>query len=217
VEYGHRLFEWAGVCLSENVPEFPQGRRAIFRYGLRRLMKPVAEYIEQRFDRLDAEFDIDLPVEREVLRPPGALPEGEFLDRCYRCGNCVDVCPARAIKVATGENIECVGTPYIEPSLAACVVCDELACMKACPSGALTAVEDPKAIRMGVARVDASLCVRSRGEDCRVCVERCPFGSEAIDISDGGEVFVEAEGCVGCGTCEFYCPTGPKAICVEPL
>ena len=179
-------------------------------------MKPVAEYIEQRFDRLDAEFDFDLPVQREVLRPPGALPEGEFIERCYRCGNCVDVCPAHAIKVTTGENAESVGTPYIEPSGGACVVCDDLACMKACPSGALGLVEDPAAIRMGMARVDAGVCVRSRGEDCRICVDRCPFGHDAIDISDGGEVSVVSDGCVGCGTCEFYCPTAPKAIVIKP-
>jgi MauM/NapG family ferredoxin protein len=189
----------------------------MFRYGLNRLMKPVAEYIEQRFDRFDAEFDIDLPIEREVLRPPGALPEGEFIERCYRCGNCVDVCPAQAIKVTAGENAECVGTPYIDASSAACVVCDELACMKACPSGALTIVEDPKAIRMGMADVDASLCLRARGENCRICVDRCPFGSGAIDITDGGEASVVNGGCVGCGTCEFYCPTAPKAIYVKPL
>jgi ferredoxin-type protein NapG len=189
----------------------------MFRYGLRRLMKPVAEYVEQKMERLDAEFGIDLPIKREVIRPPGALPEEEFIERCYRCGNCVDVCPARAIKATACEDAERVGMPYIAPSEAACVVCDELACMKSCPSGALALVSEPRAIRMGLAKLDPVVCVRHRGEECRICIDRCPFGTDAIDIGDGGEITVKTDGCVGCGMCEFFCPTAPKAISVEVL
>ena len=31
------------------------------------------------------------------LRPPGALPENDFLATCIRCGRCVDACPANAL------------------------------------------------------------------------------------------------------------------------
>ncbi len=182
----------------------------MFLKGIRRLMEPLAEYIEQR-------IDIPLPVARSVLRPPGALPEKAFLDTCYRCGNCVDVCPARAIRPLSGTDVERAGTPYIDPDLSACVVCDELSCMKACPSGALRLVSDAGQIRMGLARVDAALCVRSRGEHCTLCVDKCPLGRAAIELGETGEVVVKDPGCVGCGVCQFYCPTLPKAIQVTPL
>ena len=187
----------------------PRDRRAMFRLGLKKLMEPIAEYIEER-------LNVPQPVYRTVLRPPGALPEQAFLDTCYRCGNCVDVCPAHAIKPMTREDVERAGTPYVDPDLAACVVCQERACMKACPSGALKPVADPKEIAMGLARVDHYLCVRHHGQECTICRDKCPIGTDAIDLSDGGEIEVKPEGCVGCGVCQFHCPALPKAIVVEP-
>lgn len=181
----------------------------MFRFGFRRLMEPLAEYLEER-------LNVQLPVERTVLRPPGALPEKEFLDTCYRCGNCVDVCPARAIRTTSSDDLERAGTPYIDPDLSACVVCDELACMKACPSGALKLVDRPETIRIGLAVVHHERCVRSRGEDCTLCIEKCPFGERAITLNDRGAIEVLASGCVGCGVCQFYCPPAPKAIRIDP-
>ena len=42
-----------------------------------------------------------------LLRPPGALPHGEFEEKCLGCGDCVFVCPARAI--TADKN----GQPYL--------------------------------------------------------------------------------------------------------
>lgn len=172
-------------------------------------MEPVAQFLEER-------LQIPLPVPRTVLRPPGAQPEREFLATCYRCGNCVDVCPAKAIRTMSTDDSTVRGTPYIDPDLAACVVCDELACVKACPSGALKPVAKGADIRMGLAKVNHSVCIRSRGESCRLCVEKCPLGEDAIQIAAAGRVEVRSPGCVGCGVCQFYCPTAPKAITITP-
>ena len=172
-------------------------------------MEPVVDYLEKR-------LDIPLPVFRVVLRPPGAIPEQNFLQTCYRCGNCVDVCPAKAIRTMDAADVERVGTPFIDPDLAACVVCDELACMKACPSGALRPVASVSAIRMGLARWLGTECLRTRGQDCRICLEKCPIGGQAIRIGQAGAIEVMAAGCVGCGTCQFFCPTQPKALVVDP-
>jgi MauM/NapG family ferredoxin protein len=185
-----------------------QHRRAVFLKGLGRLIQPLAQFIEDR-------VDIPLPVLRTVLRPPGALPEREFLQTCYRCGNCMDVCPARCIRPMSGADLEQSGTPYIDPDLSACVICDELACMKACPSGALRLVSGITQIRMGRAAVDYAICVRSAGEACTLCVDKCPLGAAAIGLDEAGAVAVR-DGCVGCGVCQFYCPTNPKAVRVEP-
>ena len=156
-----------------------------------------------------------LPLDRRYLRPPGAIPEEQFLQTCLRCGNCGDACPVDAIFPMTLEEggTSAAGTPAVIPGRQACVVCEELACLHACPSGALKLVELAE-IRMGLAQLHEDRCLRSNGEDCRICVEKCPLAETAIRIDQAGKVEVRSPGCVGCGVCEMYCPTAPGAIVV---
>jgi ferredoxin-type protein NapG len=146
-----------------------------------------------------------------VLRPPGALPEDEFLSACSRCGKCVEACPAECIVLTPDAG---GGAPHIIAEKKACVVCDSLACMNVCPTGALQIV--PRfAIRMGRAVWGEGKCLRGDGQDCRICVDACPMGTAALDISEVGKVEVK-EACTGCGTCQYVCPTTPRAIVVVP-
>lgn len=150
-----------------------------------------------------------------LLRPPGAIPEADFLVTCYRSGNCMDVCPAEAIQPLRDPDPNLSGTPVIVPSTRACVICDDLACMDACPSAALLKVARD-AIRIGVAVVDHHTCVRATGDSCTACIEHCPIGRTAIGLDERGLVAVGAEACTGCGMCEEVCPTTPKAVRVHP-
>ncbi|HXE38217.1 MAG TPA: 4Fe-4S binding protein, partial [Azonexus sp.] len=47
-----------------------------------------------------------------ALRPPGALPEDEFLGACIRCGLCVRDCPYDTLSLAKPESTVATGTPY---------------------------------------------------------------------------------------------------------
>jgi ferredoxin len=71
-----------------------------------------------------------------LLRPPGAAPKEEFLDLCCGIGACAEVCPADAIQLRPREGDPDRLAPIIVPDEAACIVCEDLACMAACPSGA---------------------------------------------------------------------------------
>ena len=42
------------------------------------------------------------------------------------------------------------------------------------------------------------------------------LGPTAITINPAGQIEILPQGCVGCGACQFYCPTTPKAITIEP-
>jgi ferredoxin len=144
------------------------------------------------------------------------LPEQAFRNQCSRCGVCVSVCPAEAIKIDSSGAIG-NGAPYIVASEAACVACDGLHCMQNCPSGAL--VFTPLAdIDIGTAEWRPNLCTRTvLGDDCKLCVEHCPIGEAALRLDDAGRVEVMEAGCIGCGVCEQFCPTTPlKAIVVIP-
>ena len=197
-------------------------RRRFFREGLRELLKPIAETIAPLEEAARQLGDLEHSVARAQvkslareawLRPPGALPEQQFRDTCSRCGVCVQVCPAQCIKIdSTGAKG--AGVPYIEPDSMPCVVCDSLACMNQCPSGALSPI--PLAdIDMGTAVWRESTCVRSKGEDCTICIDHCPVGEVAIALRDG-KVVVFEQGCIGCGVCQHDCPTSPKSIVVVP-
>lgn len=73
------------------------------------------------------------------LRPPGALDEKDFLSSCIKCGQCVQVCPVNAIKLADLTDGFGVGVPYIDAREQACdFSCDAVQCILACPTGSLT-------------------------------------------------------------------------------
>ncbi|HMV54478.1 MAG TPA: 4Fe-4S dicluster domain-containing protein [Rhodocyclaceae bacterium] len=73
------------------------------------------------------------------LRPPGALDEKDFLASCIKCGQCVQVCPVQAIKLADLIDGIGVGTPHIDARAQACdFSCDAVQCILACPTGSLT-------------------------------------------------------------------------------
>ena len=156
-----------------------------------------------------------------LLQPPGAA-HAQFETHCTFCNRCVEVCPAHAIRLDPARIVN-DGLPYVVPTAQPCVVCDSLACMNECPTGALKLVDRLK-IQMGTARVNLELCVRETGEDCRLCLNACPImgdkagpDGEALFIhAASGRVRVRRSACVGCGLCENRCPTNPPAITVEP-
>lgn len=77
--------------------------------------------------------------QKHRLRPPGSLDEKDFLSSCIKCGQCVQVCPVQAIKLADLVDGVGVGTPYIDPRQQACdFSCDAVQCILACPTGSLT-------------------------------------------------------------------------------
>lgn len=147
---------------------------------------------------------------RAVLRPPGALPEEEFLATCVRCGSCSMVCPRKAILL---EN----GRPYIHPRTESCDLCRK--CPEVCPSGALTLKPD-EPVRMGRAEINKEQCLAWGHETvCRSCYANCPLQEKALLLDRSHpEIWrpvVDPEQCAGCGMCEHICPQEPPAIAVR--
>ena len=188
----------------------PVNRRGFFRGVTARLLNVVTDPIERRLSTLDAG-------KLQHLRPPGAIGDDRFAAVCQRCGECVKVCPASAIVPLSEAMGAQAGTPVVLADRAPCVVCEGLKCTHVCPSGALLPLMFPHEIQMGVAEVYADRCVRTSGESCTLCVDRCPIGATAIRFVDAGPPEVLSPGCVGCGVCQFYCPTMPKAIVVRAV
>jgi MauM/NapG family ferredoxin protein len=148
-----------------------------------------------------------------VLRPPGAIGEQAFLERCIRCSRCVDACTAGAIKIAGPDEPHIArGTPFIDAFETGCVLC--LECTKTCPTDALEPLEDKSEVKVGLAVVDTERCVSHNGSGvCGACHTVCPFRNFAITQGIRNQPTVHEDACVGCGLCEEACIVdGVKAI-----
>ena len=150
------------------------------------------------------------------LRPPGALPEAEFLNVCIACQECIRVCPTHGLQAAFLQTgLSRIGMPVLVPRLGGCslgVSCNQL-CEQVCPVKAILPVSQQE-LKLGTAHVSHALCLAwDQGVKCLVCVEACQYHAA---IPYQGRVIVNPDKCVGCGFCESGCPVPGSAIHVIP-
>jgi len=138
-----------------------------------------------------------------VLRPPGALPEEDFLKACIKCGLCAEACVNRdsnknkdggkrqgTLNMAKGGDHRMIGTPFFTPLDVPCYMCEDIPCVPVCPSGALdqASVSNEKGeldidkSRMGLAVVHKESCIAFWGIQCDACYRACPLLDEAISL-----------------------------------
>jgi ferredoxin len=129
-----------------------------------------------------------------VVRPPGALPEAAFLQRCIKCGQCMRICPTNVIHPAGIQaGLEGIWTPMLNFRMGTsgcqqgCIACGNL-----CPTAAIRPISlDERLgkgdftsrgpIRIGTAFVDRGRCLPwAMDRPCIVCQENCPVSPKAI-------------------------------------
>ncbi len=164
--------------------------------------------------------EFNLPV-----RPPGSVPEAEFLQLCIRCGECFKACPNNVLQPeGFQQGLEGLWTPLVEADWAGCASsCN--ACGQVCPTGAIRALplEEKRVARMGLAIVNQETCLPfANREACQLCVDECvAAGYHAIEFTrvhtrsdaDGNPIpgsgflapVVLPDQCVGCGLCQMRC------------
>ncbi|QYZ67718.1 MAG: quinol dehydrogenase [Gammaproteobacteria bacterium (ex Lamellibrachia satsuma)] len=162
------------------------------------------------------------------LRPPGALPEEDFLGACIRCGLCVRDCPYDMLFLGEVGDDVATGTPYFVARTGPCEMCEDIPCIAACPTNALDhGLTDIEESRMGLAVVvDQETCIAFHGLRCEVCFNVCPIRGRAItldlqhNVRSGKHALfipvVHSDACTGCGLCERACILDEAAIKVFP-
>jgi ferredoxin len=160
-------------------------------------------------------------VDLKLIRPPGALPEETFLQKCVKCGECMKACPTNAIQPALTEaGPEGIWTPMLVPKIGYCEYYCSL-CTQVCPTGAIRQlkIEEKTSVKIGSSWINKNRCIPyALGKPCIVCEEHCPTSPKAIKFAmvetklPDGTVAVQKAPvidnalCIGCGICENKCP-----------
>ncbi len=173
----------------------------------------------------DANFSPDM------IRPPGSVAEREFLQRCIKCDQCINVCPTNVLQPATFKEggVEAVWTPVMNFNIAHCQLKCTL-CSEVCPTGAIREISVAEKlgegvhakqgpVRLGTAFIDTSRCLPWANQiPCVVCEEVCPVAPKAIQAIDEevknvfgamtvlNKPFIVPDLCIGCGICQAECP-----------
>ena len=159
---------------------------------------------------------------QQLIRPPGALPESEFLTTCIRCGECIKSCLTNTLQPSLWEGgLAGLWTPKLDIRFAACEQeCN--VCGKVCPTQAIRSLdlEEKTHAKLGTAVLKKEMCLLwAQDKLCLICDEICPYDAIVFRTIDGyRRPFVVASRCNGCGYCEQRCPVeGDSAIVVVPI
>ncbi|MEW6088823.1 MAG: 4Fe-4S binding protein [bacterium] len=162
-----------------------------------------------------------------LIRPPGAVTETEFLNRCIRCGKCMRVCLGNALHPALIEaGLEGLWSPMLVPRLGYCEYNCTL-CGQVCPTQAIKelTLDEKKKNIIGLAHFDKNRCIPyARRTNCMVCEEHCPTSPKAIVFEETKELTREGypiklprvveDKCIGCGICQNKCPVQGKGAII---
>jgi MauM/NapG family ferredoxin protein len=156
---------------------------------------------------------------RRLIRPPGAIPEAEFMRTCVRCAECMKSCPTNTLQPCLWESgLAGLWTPKMDLRFAPCEQnCN--VCGKVCPTQAIRSLslEEKTHAKVGTALLNRELClVWAQDKLCLICDEVCPYNAIVFRTIEGyRRPVVIASRCNGCGFCEERCPVqGESAIIV---
>ena len=158
-----------------------------------------------------AENDLSAPVTRsqfirgrikpqkQVIRPPWALPEQDFLDSCDGCSDCISACQNEILE--KGND----GFPLVNFTNGECSFCGD--CARVCQNGALNNPDSsgrPWELQINF----APNCLAFNRTVCQACGEQCISDAIIFKVKLGGitEPHFIHEKCNGCGACFGACP-----------
>ncbi|CAM3614765.1 ferredoxin-type protein NapF [Rahnella bruchi] len=163
--------------------------RTVSRRGLfRGLLSPAKKAVEQTTSPEQTLLF------RQFSRPPQALAEPLFIQKCDGCGRCAQACPVGILSIHDGR-------PTLAIEYAECDACG--ACTSSCESGALDA---SVVMDTGLRPVILPQCLGRIDDLCRMCEIACP--RTAIFFNQQNQPAVDSAKCNGCGKCKLVCYHG---------
>ena len=218
LEYGHK----AKSSTTSDTPVNPDKRSFL----LATAMATTAAMAQQKDKVVDgglAELEDKVaPTRQTPLVPPGSRSLKNMAQHCTGCQLCVSKCPNNVLRPSTNlihlmQPIMSYERGFCRPE---CTRCSEV-----CPTGSIRPIdrEEKSSVQIGHAVWIKKNCVPvTDGVACGNCARHCPTGAiEMVQLDENDEKSpwvpaVNEQACIGCGACEYVCPSRPfSAIIVE--
>ena len=199
------------------------GRRAFLSTSALIATATMAQEVKQKMDGGFATIeDKEVPNRKTPITPFGSLSAKNMAQHCTACQLCVQVCPNQVLR-PSGDLMK-----FMQPEMSyergycrpECTKCSEV-----CPTGAIKPItkEAKSSTQIGHAKWHRCTCiVNTDNVQCGNCAEHCPTGAIQMVPKDANDPkslkipAVNTERCIGCGACEYVCPSRPfSAIRVE--
>lgn len=121
------------------------------------------------------------------------------VSKCVACNTCQLACAfaqyssgldPRKTRIHVYKTAENKGVPVL------CLECEDAACMKVCPTHAITRNE-----KLGTVEINQDKCIH-----CKTCLAACPFGNITEDEPE--HQMGKCDLCKGNPMCAMFCPSG---------
>jgi len=200
--------------ISPKPAEVDTGRRTFMNAAVTSLLAAVVPGSTSQDTTAASALSFD-ESRRHPIAPPGAISIEHFSSLCTACHLCVTVCPTQVLYPSLLEyGVAGILQPKMNYAASYCNY-DCILCTEICPSGAILPVTAAakKEIQIGKSVFVKEDCVVvSKKKACAACAEHCPTKAVRMVPYEGNLMIPELnnEICVGCGACEYPCPTEPR-------